>query len=306
MDLPLFLLALLFLLAIAGVILGVRAWTVHRLALERVRAAAVDAPETRRGDGARDDGWLRRWLLLAGYRNDAAVAWFLAASAASLVVGIGSAVLMRLLLVQVMVAQVINLPGGVGDALAAVLQAGPWIVGAMFALTPTMVVRARRRRLVREIERDLPLVLELFATLAQAGLGFDAALARIVEGSVRTRPLIAEFIAFQRDLLGGVPRVQALRHFARRLDVPTMTGFISATIQAEQIGASVSDTLRHQADDLRDRRREQALLLAQALPVKLVVPLVVCFLPGIFLSTLAPVLYQMLEITNSLFRAPGR
>jgi tight adherence protein C len=68
------------------------------------------------------------------------------------------------------------------------------------------------------------------------------------------------------------------------------------------VGASIAETLRHQADDLRQRRREQALVVAQALPVKLVFPLIVCFLPGIFISTLGPVLYQMIQVADSVLR----
>jgi tight adherence protein C len=117
---------------------------------------------------------------------------------------------------------------------------------------------------------------------------------------------MAELMNFQRDLLSGVPRVQALRQLAHRADIMTMTIFVSAIIQAEHVGASISDTLRHQADDLRERRRERALLAAQSLPVKLVFPLVTCFLPGIFVSTLAPVLFQMVQVANSVLRPVGR
>ena len=68
----------------------------------------------------------------------------------------------------------------------------------------------------------------------------------------------------------------------------------------------MAETLQHQADDLRQRRREEALLQAQALPVKLVFPLVICFLPGIFVSTLAPAIYQMIQVANGVLRSNGR
>ena len=110
---------------------------------------------------------------------------------------------------------------------------------------------------------------------------------------------ISFFHNFQLDLLAGTPRAQALRQLARRTDIPTLISFTSSLIQSEQVGASIADTLRHQADDLRLRRRENALIQAQSLPVKLVFPLVVCFLPGIFATTLAPVLYQMIQVANS-------
>jgi pilus assembly protein TadC len=139
--------------------------------------------------------------------------------------------------------------------------------------------------------------------MAEAGLGFDAALSKIVGSQRRDRPLTAELITFQRDMLAGVPRYQALAHLARRVDVSSLTSFTSAVIQTEQVGASISETLRHQAEDLRNRRRESAMVQAQALPVKLVFPLVLCFLPGIFVSTLAPVIYQMIQVTDSVLRS---
>ncbi len=76
-----------------------------------------------------------------------------------------------------------------------------------------------------------------------------------------------------------------------------LSTFVSALVQAEQMGIGLADVLRRQADDLRGRRREQALLRAQALPVKLVIPLVICFLPGIFVFTLGPALYSILRLT---------
>src|SRR5207245_1301751 len=161
--------------------------------------------------------------------------------------------------------------------------------------------RARRRR-VAQIEQELPLVLDLFATLAEAGLGFDAALAKIQTSQPPGRALAAEFQTFQREMLAGVPRIQCLQGLSRRIDLTSMTVLVSALIQAEQIGASLADTLRHQAEDMRDRRRTKALMLAQALPVKLVVPLVVCFLPGVLVTALGPVLQQLIKVADSVIR----
>ena len=212
----------------------------------------------------------------------------------------------RLILLRPLVDMVANVPGSTGDVLAAILQGGPWILFLVAVLVPMMVVRTARRSRVRAIEQDLPLALELFATMAEAGLGFDAALAKIARARGTDRALISELMNFQVDVLAGIPRVQALRQLARRVDVPSLTSFTSALIQAEQVGASMAETLQHQAVDLRQRRRENALLQAQALPVKLVFPLVVCFLPGIFVSTLAPVISQMIQVANSVLRSSGR
>ena len=212
----------------------------------------------------------------------------------------------RLTLLRPLLDMVANAPGSTADVLAAILEGGPWILFVVAALSPTMVVRTARRSRVRAIEQDLPLALDLFATMAEAGLGFDAALANIVRARGSDRALMSELVTFQLDMLAGIPRTQALRQLARRVELPSVTRFTSALIQAEQVGASLAETLQHQADDLRQRRREEALLQAQALPVKLVFPLVICFLPGIFVSTLAPVIYQMIQVANSVLRSTGR
>lgn len=247
--------------------------------------------------------WLARRLSLAGFRRASAPAVFVTATAVSVGVGLVVGQFYRVALVGSLVAMVANVPGGAGEVLATILTGGPWILFVVAGLGPTLVVRAARRARVQAIEQDLPLVLELFATMGEAGLGFDAALSKIVRAREIDRPLISEFINFQLDVLAGIPRVQALRQLARRAEVGSLTSFTSSLIQAEQVGASMADTLRHQADDLRQRRRENALLQAQALPVKLVFPLVICFLPGIFVSTLAPVLYQMIQVASSVLGA---
>ena len=79
-----------------------------------------------------------------------------------------------------------------------------------------------------------------------------------------------------------------------------MSIFVSALVQAEQVGAGFSNVLRTQADDLRNRRREDANMLAQALPVKLIFPLVICFLPGIFVVTLGPIFMQFIRLADSM------
>jgi tight adherence protein C len=71
-------------------------------------------------------------------------------------------------------------------------------------------------------------------------------------------------------------------------------------VQAEQGGLGLSDVLRNQSDDMRNRRRENALMKAQALPVKLVFPLVICFLPALFVFTLGPAFYSFAKVTDTV------
>ena len=282
-----------------------KSWSVRRRAVMRLWAAddyRIAAAMATPGHDTR----LARWLARAGYRRPNASTVFLSATAAFVVSGLALSQFYRLVLFRPLLDAVALVPGSAGDLLVLVLQSGSWILFLITSLVPTLVVRSARRARVQAIEQDLPLALELFATMAEAGLGFDAALARIVRVQGAGRALVSEFVNFQHDMLAGMSRAQALRQLARRIDVPSLTSFTSALIQAEQVGASMAETLQHQAVDLRQRRRENALLQAQALPVKLVFPLVICFLPGIFVSTLAPVLFQMVEVANSVLRATGR
>jgi tight adherence protein C len=292
-------------LAIMFGYVAARNWSVRRGAMLRLYAmddsATGPAVETSSHETA-----LGRWLARAGYRQPSAQKVFLAATAASALVGLVVSQIYRRVLLRALLTAVANVPGNAGDLLVLVLVAGPWILFMVSGFVPTLVVRAARRSRVRAIEQDLPLALELFATMAEAGLGFDAALGKIVRAQGSTRPLASELLNFQHDMLGGMSRTQALRQLGRRVDVASLSTFTSALIQAEQVGASMAETLQHQANDLRERRRENALLQAQALPVKLVFPLVVCFLPGIFATTLAPVLFQMVQVANSVLLSSGR
>jgi len=119
------------------------------------------------------------------------------------------------------------------------------------------------------------------------------------QSDTEERRLTRELQQFQLESMAGMPRIRSLRRLSRRLEVPAVSTFVSALVQAEQMGAGLAEVMRHQADDLRNRRRERAFLLAQALPVKLVFPLVICFLPAIFVFTLGPAFYSLFQTLGS-------
>jgi len=293
-------------MTLAGAYVLARGYSVRQRALAILYADAQAQAGIHEEEKSAAENALAQWLARAGYRQANAPAAFVGITVGFLVAGLILSQVYRLLLFRPLADMVIAMPGSTGDVMTLVLRAGPWIIFVIAGFIPAIVVRSRRRARVAAIEQDLPLALELFATMAEAGLGFDAALAKIIRAQGDARALSNEFMNFQKDMLAGMPRSQALRQLARRVDVQSLTSFTSALIQAEHVGASMAETLQHQADDLRQRRRENALLQAQALPVKLVFPLVICFLPGIFISTLAPVLYQMVQVADSVLRSSGR
>jgi len=267
-----------------------------------------DLPETEGDEPVEplDQGWLPRWLFIAGFRQPAATSSFLLATAAACGTGLTISLLVRRSGILKAAAHAAGeFPGGLGMLAQPVLQISPWLVLAMLAVLPTAAVRAARRHRVAQVERDLPITLELLATLAESGIGFDAAIQRILDSRPSDRVLATELRTLQAELLAGRARVDCLRRVARRLDVVAVTIFISAIVQAEQIGSGVAAVLRAQADDLRQRRRERALEFSMALPVKQLFPLVICFLPAILIFAIGPLFAEFLKFSDS-FGGLGR
>ena len=271
-----------------------------RLGIDTVSAADAAFAEEEESEDPFGTG-MRHWLGIAGFRGHAAPVVFLFICAISgalglmvAVVGGGSGAFSAL------AHSLDSMPGEFGQVLVPLVSAIPWLMFVAFAALPFLVVRSARRSLVEAAERELPVMLELFATLAEAGLGFDAAVQEILDSDQGEGYVADEFRNFQRETLSGVPRVKCLRRLARRVDVPQFSTFISSLVQAEQGGLGLSDVLRNQADDMRNRRRENALMKAQALPVKLVFPLIICFLPALFVFTLGPAGYTFIKITDSV------
>ena len=277
-----------------------------RRARERLQAEHRAAFEALAPVPDEEMSWLRRWLFLAGYRRPEAPAIFLIAVIVALTSGFLLAWGIRnSALMDEALRILYELPGGVGGLMAPILVVGPWVLLIIIASLPWLHVRAARRKRVREVEEDLPITLQILATLARAGLGFDAALVRVLESADLKRTLPAELQTFRREALSGIPRTRAWRRLAQRVEVTSMTIFVSAMVHAEQVGGGLANVLVRQAEDVQSRRRERALVMAQSLPVKLVFPLVLCFLPGIFVWTLGPAAYQFIQVLDSVLRSRG-
>lgn len=258
------------------------------------------------GDRPGQQDWLSRWLSVAGYRSPDAVAWFVAAMLTSLLIG---ALMVYSLYRSHAIGQsaevLAKVPGGIGDVFTPLVYACPWLVFAAIVALPIAVVRRSRRKRIEAVEMDLPLALELLATLSEAGLSFDAALARILDSGLSDRVLARELRSFQADLMAGRARVDAMRRLARRVEVGTVSILVSALVQAEQLGTGIAMVLRRQADDLRERRRERANAFAASLTIKRMFPMVICFLPALFVWTLGPVFTQLFRMADSLLRSRG-
>ena len=244
---------------------------------------------------------LGKWLFRAGFRGANAVPIFIIANLVALIAGLLVAWALYQSAVVTLGGTVLRaIPGAVGEVFLPLLWVSPVLAVGVLVGMPTILVRARRRKRVRMIEQDLPLSLDLLATLAEAGLSFDAALESVLETQRNQRPLADEFRLFRLEILTGRSRIDSLRNLKDNINVPWFSIFVSALIHAEQIGASLAATLRAQADDLRNRRRERALAQAMAVPVKLLFPLIICFLPGIMIASLGPIIFQIVQMLDQV------
>ena len=121
----------------------------------------------------------------------------------------------------------------------------------------------------------------------------DGAMRKVVERM--EGPLIDEFRRMLRDIRMGMTRRRSMQLMAKRCDVQDVYLFVMSVVQSERLGASMSDTLVIQADNMRDLRRQRARTQAMKAPVKMIFPLVFCIFPAIFVVVLLPSLISLMQ-----------
>jgi len=170
---------------------------------------------------------------------------------------------------------------------------GAVAVGIGF-MAPEFWLGRRIRRRQRLILRAIPDTLDLLTISVRAGLGFDAALGKVTEKM--QGPVSDEFRRGLAEIRMGKTRREALRAIVARTEVAALTSFIGAVIQAEQLGVSISKVLEVQSEQLRIERRQRAEEMAAKAPIKMLLPLVGCIFPALFVVILGPAI--ILIMTN--------
>ena len=283
-------------LSVLVLLVGALATWVHlrrQRARDRIQDAAIeldlDDPEV---------SSLRRWLFRSGYRNPSAPSRFWSYVALSALVGAVAAILLQRSQPILDGREALeNLGGSVAVVALFVLDVSGLVLVLIFASLPWIYVRRKRRERVKQVESDLPVALEILASLARSGTSFDAAVAQILTAARADEPraLAEELSIYRADVLAGLPRETAFNRLAERADVPSVDVFVQALTHSERLGAGLSGTLRQQADELWSVRRERTLAKAQTLPARLSAPLILCFLPGLLIVTLGPAAVQFWE-----------
>jgi len=177
----------------------------------------------------------------------------------------------------------------------------PFVVGALMAVIGAIFgyvlpefwlgrkVKARQKAVLLMI----PDALDLLTISVRAGLGFDAALGKVVEKL--QGPLSDEFRRALAEVRVGKARREALRDIVPRTEVVPLTNFIGAIIQAEQLGVSISKVLQVQSEQLRIERRQRAEEMAAKAPIKMLFPLVGCIFPSLFIVILGPAIILIVQ-----------
>jgi tight adherence protein C len=168
------------------------------------------------------------------------------------------------------------------------------LLGALLGfMIPEFWLGGRIKRRQKSILKMIPDTLDLLTISVRAGLGFDAALAKVVEKL--PGPLSDEFRRALAEVRVGKSRRDALRDMVPRTNVAPLSNFIGAIIQAEQLGVSISKVLQVQSEQLRIERRQRAEEAAAKAPIKMLFPLVGCIFPSIFIVILGPAMIKIIK-----------
>lgn len=161
---------------------------------------------------------------------------------------------------------------------------------------PSAFVSNRIRNRQRAIQESFPDALDMLMVCVEAGLGLDSAFTRVGAQMASAHPVLAEeFALVSLELRAGKSREAAMRNFAERIGTTEITSFVVLLIQSDQLGTSVAQTLRVQAEEMRIKRMLRAEEKAHMLPVKLSIPLVLCLLPSMIAVAVLPGIIRIIR-----------
>ena len=185
---------------------------------------------------------------------------------------------------------IVLISGAIPPAMGMLVALGGSAIGY---IAPDFFVNSRTRLRRETMQVELPNVLDLLCVSVEAGLGFDAAVAKLSERM--TGPLVDEFGLVLHEMRIGESRSEALKNLSDRVDVPEVSQFCRAIIQADQLGIALSRILRVQSHDMRVRRQLAAEEKAMKAPVKMLFPTVLFVFPSMFVVALGPAALNLMQ-----------
>jgi tight adherence protein C len=169
----------------------------------------------------------------------------------------------------------------------------PILGGLIGFLFPILWLRSKINKRKKEIIKGLPDAMDLLTIAVEAGMGFDGALQKVAEKW--ENELSRAFGKVIQEMRLGVIRREALRNMSNSMDVPDVTSFVAAIIQADQLGVSIAKILRIQSEQMRVKRRQRAEEQANKAPIKMLFPMVFLIFPALFVVLLGPAVIILME-----------
>lgn len=169
----------------------------------------------------------------------------------------------------------------------------PAVLGVFGFLLPKIWLDRKAKARRKDIIRTLPDAIDLLAISVESGLGFDPSMLRVAEKWDNT--ISREFGRVLSEMRIGKAKRDSLREMAGRCNVDDLSTFVSAVIQADQLGVAITQVLRIQSEALRVRRRQRAEAMAQKAPIKMLFPMAFLIFPALYVVILGPAIPRMIE-----------
>ncbi|MBO7532750.1 MAG: type II secretion system F family protein [Victivallales bacterium] len=183
---------------------------------------------------------------------------------------------------------VMLLANRIGYAVGAGLLCG--ILGLM---TPSMKVAKLAEDRIEAIIHSLPFAIDLIGAAMRSGLDFSAAIRYYVSTENKNNPLAIEFGVMLKQMELGKNRIEALEDMARRIQNDDFSSFAGAVAHGTEIGASIVDTMKVQAEEMRRARFNIAERKAARAPSIMILPIAIFIMPAIFIVIGIPVLLKI-------------
>lgn len=167
------------------------------------------------------------------------------------------------------------------------------LAAALAYFVPDILIHGRGAERQKAIELELPNTLDQMLISVEAGLGFEAAMARA--GQNGKGPLAFELMRTLQDMQVGRSRRDAYEALATRTDVPDLRTFVRSVVQADLYGIAIANVLKTQAKQMRVKRRQRAEEKAMKLPIKVLFPLMFCILPALFIVIMGPAVINVMK-----------
>jgi tight adherence protein C len=187
---------------------------------------------------------------------------------------------------------------GVGEALVSLLTLtgglailAPFMLAVLGFMYPTSSLSGKIKKRTKALRIALPGTLDLLTISMEAGLSLDMAIMRVSDADETILGL--EFQKVLNEIRLGRPRGEALMAMAERNKVEELTAFVRAMVQAEPLGVSVANVLRIQSEDIRRLRKQRAEQAGHRAPVLMLLPMMGCIFPCIFVCLLGPAVLQI-------------